>query len=166
MARGLVSTINLNLNLVYQDDDLITNVAPRLNLVKTVSNQFLNGTGANQNRYLYAAKANASTTPTTIDLIPFTDIFGDSITPSVVRFIAIFNNSSTTGENIIFGGASATAKPWHSGTNSADIIPPGGFIFKYAPSGSVWTLTATFADVIAIASATGTPEFEIYIGMT
>lgn len=165
MAAGLVTTISLNLNMLYQDADIISGQPPKLPLAKTLAATLQSGTGASQNRYLYANKTNASTTPTVIDLVTFVDVFGDTITPAVVRWIAIFNNSSTTGENIIFGGSSADASGWFSGTNPADIIPPGGMVFRYAPTGTVWALTQTTADAVAVTSATGTPEYELYIGM-
>lgn len=163
---GLFLDYKFSLSTTYQKDPIVSTYAVRLDLLKNLSyrlsNNIIGGIGNNEITNARVIVANASTGGASYSLYQYTNQFNDVVSIRYVRLIALFNNSSTVGQNILMGG-SFSETPWLSGTNPKDVIPPGGCVFRTANVGTVFTISQSVSAIIEIYSAAGTPEFELYI---
>lgn len=116
--------------------------------------ELLNGTGNTQADLAFVdARTLASNTTEDLDLAGvLTNALGSVLTMVEVVAVLIVSRAANT-TNLTIGAATAEAQLWFGAAGDTEVIKPGGFSFHYAPAG--WTITATTADDLKIANATG-----------
>lgn len=132
MATDLRGRIEVNADFTYSNvnDVQRTNQNASLNY----SQDYTNGTGDEQADKLWTTEYTQSAA-VTIDLAgSLTDIYGTTLTFTKIRAIVIKNLSTTTGFNLLVGGAASNAfsTPFADATDKVK-VPPGGCLVLAAP---------------------------------
>lgn len=142
--------------------DLGSKQAP-VNLSKLL--EFLDGTGAGQASVIYADSASvAQSTNTDLDLAgSLAGAFGSAVF-AAIKGIIIVAGASNPGNLVVGNVTAGIVAPFGAATHSM-AIAPGGMLLNVNPSAAGFTLTATTADLLRIASAatTGTYTWDIVI---
>lgn len=121
-----------------------------LSISKTLANGTANGQaniGWTDSRVL------ASNTAEDIDLAgALTDAFGGTITAAEIVAILIESDLANT-TNLTVGGGTSEAQLFFAAAGDKLVLKPGDFIMNYCHAG--WPITATSADDLGIANASG-----------
>lgn len=125
---------------------------------------WVNGSGSNQAQVVYSdSNSVASGSPVTYDLRgTLLGADGSAANFNPVRLLAIRNRSTTTGQNLQVGGGSNSWNTWVGATGDIVIVPPGGVLVLSSPIDGFGTTVGT-ADILQIASASGTIPFDILL---
>lgn len=124
-----------------------------------------NGAGAGNVGAVYSARASiVNGAPLDIDLRGSlaSVLDGSTVTFPIVTGIFIKNLSTTAGQYLLMGAGSAPFIDWLIATGDGIKIGPGGFSALYTPIDGYAT-TATTADILRLAAATGTVSTDILI---
>lgn len=158
MSQLVHTWLRLNLGLEYSGEEVVES-SPRLSLIKDISSSF----GNDYNNQVYVLEQATNVSGLTLNLRSLVDVFGKPFSFSIIKWFGVFNLSAVVGQNILVGGPFATFTKWHQGSLVADIITPGGCLFR---TSGISNLFGTEVDEngIVIYSSTGTPSFQLFIG--
>lgn len=118
---------------------------------------FTDGSGANQINAIWQDSRQISAGSTDdIDLAGvLTDAFGNTLTFTTIKGMAIFAYAAN-GDNIKIGGdATAAFINWVDDATDEVIVAPGGFFMLGNPSAAGYAVTATTGDILQITNADG-----------
>lgn len=92
-----------------------------------------------------------------------TDSFGDTVTLSKVKMLMIENKATTSGHNLVVGGAASNGFATIFGDSSDEIIiPPGGILLLTSPVDG-FTVTGGTGDLLKIDSGANNITYNIAI---
>lgn len=132
-----------------------------------VGGEYASGAGSYQQDTVFSDRRSvASGTPDDLDLYGgLTNAFGTAINHVEVAGLMIVNRSTTAGQILEVGGDAAPSFAGLFGDASDKIkVQPGGCLFWFSPlDGSGLTVTNTTADILQIASASGTISYDIVV---
>lgn len=128
---------------------------------------FGSGTGNGNADVVYSTRSSiASGVPLDIDLragaSTLSRLDGGIVSFPLVVAVVIVNNSVTAGQTLAFGVGANPVTSWMTGTTPTFTIGAGGFLAFAAPIDGYAT-TAGTADIMRIASTTGTVVTDIFI---
>lgn len=136
-------------------------------LLKPIIDALASGNQTDQANRAYPFTGATSTGGVTFDLSgSLTDAFGNTLSLTSVQCIIIRNLSTTVGEDLIVGNGANPFATFVGASVQSFTIKEDGFIILWAPK-TGYTVTAGTGDILKIASAAGTPSYElIVIGRT
>lgn len=161
MATTLTLTIALAISGIYQrtTDNVPVKFEPDENMILELAN----GTAANQADQLWHDSRSTAGN----DDIDFegglVDPLQNTLNPARVAALIIKNTTAVGGGNCIIGavgGATALLLGFGANTHSF-AVPPGGLFVATRPDSSGWA-TAAGADILRVASSSGTVTYEIW----
>ena len=123
------------------------------------------GSGSGQTQVIYSdSNSVASGSPVTYDLrgLLASILDGSTLTFAVVTGICIINKSTTTSQNLQVGGGSNPWITWLGATGDIIVIGPSGRFLLTSPIDG-YASSAGTADILTIASSSGTINFDIII---
>lgn len=163
MATSLSTILRAQITAAYVDDQGIASPSANLNFETTES--WANGVIIDTaDKVFWKRDTVATGTPKTYDLSGgVTDVFGTAITMAKVTCIAVKNRSVTAGQIISVGGGSNPLINWVMASGDGVKIGPDGFFMIYDPSLAAYAVTAATGDVLTLASAAGSPEFDLVV---
>lgn len=163
MATSLSSTIRAQIAAAYTDDQGLVTPAANLNFEALLN--WANGVLINTaDKVFWKRDTVATGTPKTYDLSGgVTDVFGNALTLAKVSLIAVKNRSTTVGEIISIGAGSNPLINWVMATGDGVKIGPGGFFLIADPSLAAYAVTGGTGDVLTLASAAGSPGFDLVV---
>lgn len=103
----------------------------------------------------------ASSTPTDVDVAGAITrrVHGDTLTMADVALVYFHNKSTTTTIQV---GGDAGALALFGAAADYEFVPPGGKIVRWTKI-SRWAVTASTGDILQIATASGTAEYDLAI---
>jgi hypothetical protein len=149
------ATVGFNLSSVLQNVLDGRNAEDRLLFSPNIT--LTDGTGANGAKsQIFDTRTLSASATEDLDLAGgLSDAFGNLITFTKIRALAITAAAANTN-NVLVGGASATQlASLFSAVNDVLIIRPGGGFMVYAPDATGYTVTAGSADLLKIANSAG-----------
>jgi len=163
MAKELQSSVQVAISGVLTNAlDLST---PEDSLSKSFRDSLATGTVLDQADRMWHDNRTLSATSEDIDLAGgVTDGLGASVTFVKVKCIAIFNNSTTAGDNLTVGGAAATQfVNWVGDATDKIVIGPGGCFLLWNPSLAGYAVGAGASDLLKVDSGANEIEYDIII---
>lgn len=139
---------------------------PTLAVVKSFAMAFSSGTGSNAIDVWFSDDRSLAAASEGLDLSgTLTNAFGSTVSQVEVRFLLIYNSSTT--DVLLVGGAAANQAyaGLFAATNDIITIGPSGFLLWYSPlDGKGLTVAAGTADQLKIDAGAATISYSIYIG--
>jgi hypothetical protein len=163
MAKTLTTKVLLKIVGTYLDSTALDTAQGTISYIFQPTDM-ASGTAASQADVLWADKRTLDATSETLDLAGMLeDAYQDTATFANVRAIYIGNKSTTSGEVLTIGGATASAWAGWVG-DSSDTIPigPSGCHLLYSPIDG-YAVTATTGDLLKVDAGTATITYEIII---
>lgn len=161
MPRQVLGRIAVGVDLVERNTG-ISNGAQIGTLPHTMAIEALitSGLASGQMDVVYADKVSV-TTGTDIDLSGglTSEIGNGAATFARLNLVMIKNNSQTA--SLLVGG-DANSVPMFSAANDVLVVPAGGFVCWYSPTGVA--VTAGTGDIIQLVAGSGTVEAEYIFG--
>lgn len=119
--------------------------------------QFSDGTGAKQAKEIFTdIRTLAASGNETLDLAGgLTDVFGNSITFTKIKAIAICAAPGNTNDVIVGGAASNGFTTWCGASDHTVKVKPGGAFALMAPDANGYAVTAATGDLLKIANSAG-----------
>lgn len=167
MTTELTSTLRISSSWNFvntSDAETIT----RSQNTKTYSQSLTDGTGSEQANFEWDDRrvVTSATTTDDIDLSAITDAFGTATSVLKIKEIVIINLSTTSGQNLLVGGATSGAiSTIFAGSQTAKItVQAGGAIVLSAPLAG-YVLIPGSEDTLRIthSGAVGDIEYDIII---
>lgn len=159
-------TLNGSVNFNMQQTGTHDHGTPTLPIVKSLAMAFSSGTGSNAIDVWFSDDRSLAAASEGLDLSgSLTNAFGATVSQVEVRFLLIYNSSTT--DVLSIGGAAANQAYAGLFAASNDIIKvgPGGIFLWYSPvDGSGLTIAAGTADQLKIDAGSATITYSIYIG--
>jgi hypothetical protein len=171
MATNMTGKVLVDASWTY--DNLLNLSTTTDQSKKTYTDSFTFGTGSKKVKVLFHDERSVSATTSNDDLDlagVLKDAFGDTITFAKVKAVVIYNLSTTSGNNLVVGNATANAfsTPFGAATHTIKVPPavdattPGMFVLTNPQDGFV--VTAGTADILRIAfSGSGSISYDIII---
>ena len=141
--------------------DLVTVLS---NFTYTSTENWTDGTGANQYQVVFSDERTTDSTGEELDLAGvLKDPFNLTLTFTAVKVISIEASSSNTNNTILIGGTHPVTGIF-ADTSDAIIVRPGGTLTIVAPDTTGYAITATSADDLKVySSGTGNVKYKIVI---
>jgi len=161
MAKTFNGRVDLKITGAYAQDMDLGNASYSLN--KTYINRFANGADAEEAEIIFTDTRSTSSNDD-LDLAGgVVDAFGNTLTFVAVKMLCI-KAADANPANILVGGEGTNEFSSFLG-NDTDIvvIPPGGIFLISNPSAAGFTVTGGTGDMLRIAAASGTCEYDIII---
>ena len=142
--------------------DLGSGSAPS-NLKQTYT--FLQGTGANQAGSVFADQRTTDNTGESLDMAGgLTNAFGETITFTSIKGLAIRASSANTVDVVIGGAATNAFASIFGDASDTLIVKPGGLQLLVDPGATGYAVTPGTGDLLKIAaSATGNVTYDIVL---
>jgi hypothetical protein len=163
MARGARGTVTLDFSILEFDTDASGFGATSV-LLHAIAKalQLENGTADGQVDRVWSASANATTSPTTIDLIGSLtgQIDGGTVTSFADAQCLYVENTSTSGNLLVGGGTNPIGLV--TGTAESLVIPPGGWaLINFGNTGLACVNSSS--DVLTLKASAGTVGYRVAI---
>jgi hypothetical protein len=165
MAREALGDVSVRINLVEQLTALgIGSAVTRLSHGPVEwSTTYTTGTADGSIDRLWSTSANATTSPTSVDLLgTLASVADGALTTSFVELVLLYVENTSTSGNIIVGDAASNPFAAIFGADGTVIIPPGG-CFLWAVKLAGVTPTAGTGDILQIAASTGTVGYKLLL---
>ena len=166
MAEGDITIPSLQLALSltgsYAKQVDIDTAVKTISISKSLS--LTNGQGDNQGDLLwYDSRQVSSGVPEDLDLAgSLSDLYGQTLTLVELVMLIIHNKSTTAAEQLQIGG-DANAVPIFGATADYLLLGAGGFLVYTAPYDGTITVTAGTGDILQVAAASGTIDYDIVV---
>lgn len=165
MAREALGDVSLRINLIEQLTALgIGSSATRLSHGPVEwSTTYTTGTADGSIDRVWSGAANATTSPTSLDLLgTMTSIADGSLTTSFVELVLLYVENTSTSGNIIVGDAASNPFAGIFGADGTVIIPPGGCFLWAVKLAGVAPVAGT-GDILQIVASSGTVGYKVLI---
>jgi hypothetical protein len=120
---------------------------------------FSSGTGANQaSNVFHDTRTISASSSENLDLAgSLTNAFGDTLTFTKIKAIAIHADAGNTNDVQVGGAASNAFNTWVGDDTDIVAVKPGGTLILVAPNSSGYAVTADTGDILKVAnSSSGT----------
>jgi hypothetical protein len=150
--------------LLTKSADLST---PTDDVTLDIRDATVNGSGAGQaDKHWHDQRTISASSNDDLDLAGgLTDALGQACTFAEIRGM-IVRNRSTSGA-VSIGGTTAASNAWVAwvtGTAPAVVVPAGGTVILWVPTGTAWAVTAGTADILRIGNPGGAAvTYDIYL---
>ena len=110
-----------------------------------------NGTGTDQGNMMWHDERTLATTSEDLDLAgSLVNAFGRTITFTKIKGLFVKNTSTTTGQNVLVGGAAANQfVNWVSDASDEVVVGPNGCLALWSPMDG-YAVTAATGDILRI----------------
>ena len=162
MADSLTSSISV---LIKADDIKDMDLQDgKCNLSLSFSDSLASGTAADQAAVVFHDQRTLAATSESLDLAgTLTDTFGGVVTFAKVRCLHIENVNTTAGNDLVIGGATASALNTLFGATTDKItVRAGGLLMLWAPKDG-YSVTSATADLLKIDAGTNTVVYNVII---
>jgi len=129
------------------------------------SDALSDGTGAvDTGDLVWSDRRSLASTTESLDLAGgLTDSFGAAITFARIKMIAIKNNNTSVGHNLIIGGAASNQFLLFTDSSDKYTLGPNGVFLVWEPSAAAKAVTASTGDLLKIDSGSNTVSYDIII---
>ena len=160
MATDLKTEVSIAFRVTERETGLAAGAASASQLIHELSQiaTYANGTAVSTMDIVHSATVSVvNGAPATVDVRGgLTSVLtGDAIAFVEITWLAIKNNSTTSGEYITIGAGSNPVVALWGATGDAGVLGPGGIMVLSSPIDGFATIAAT-GDVLTITAATGT----------
>ena len=157
MAKTFRGTAMVGLVGYYTNSNALTEVYQRIAYGER--KKFATGDGDNKaDRLIVVAGVELAATSATHELDAIVDVFGDTISLTVVRFVIIENLTTTTAKILTIGGDFVSAH----GCLPLKLAP--GSVFGLAAPIDGWAVTNGSSDTLTIDAGADTISYNLVIG--
>lgn len=136
----------------------------RLSHMLDVDLDHANGTAANQNDRVWSTRATATAAADSYDLAGTltSQLDGSVVTFAEVTYIAVYNESTTTTENLNIGGGSNAFASWLGATGDEVVVGPSGVMVVSSPIDG-YSVTAGTGDLLQIDPGSDTITYQLVV---
>lgn len=155
MATTLTS-MNLTLSIGWLFENVLDVNNAKQTLTQVLDDSFADGNAVDLAQIAWADERTVTASGTdSIDIAGgITDAFGNTLTFTKLKLLALWNKSTTVGDILTIGG-NANSVPFCSAANDKIIVGPNGIALLWNPSAAAYAVTGATGDIIDVIETGG-----------